>query len=76
MTIFAPVARKARPGATARFSLITVAVLAVSLPAWGVYQWWAFRHRLRIDWNISGPACPIATHSWQSVALSRRPCFK
>jgi hypothetical protein len=65
--------RKPRRGATATLGLVTVDVLAVSLPAWGAYQWWAFRHDLRTDWNITGPPCPPATHSWQSVALRRKP---
>jgi hypothetical protein len=70
--MFAPVARKPRRGATASLGLVTVGLLAVAIPSWGAYQWWDFRHGLRTDWNISGPACPIATHSWRSVALSRK----
>jgi hypothetical protein len=50
-----------------------VGLLAVAIPAWGAYQWWAFRHELRTDWNITGPPCPLATHSWESIALRRAP---
>jgi hypothetical protein len=62
-----------RRGATATLSIVTAVVLAASIPAWTAYNWWAFRHELRTDWNIAGPACPIATHSWQSVAMRRSP---
>jgi hypothetical protein len=65
--------RKPRRGATANLGLVTIGLLAVCIPAWGAYQWWAFRHELRTDWNISGPACPPATHTWQSVGLKRTP---
>jgi hypothetical protein len=65
--------RKPRRGATANLGLVSVMLLAVAIPAWGAYQWWAFRHELRTDWNISGPDCPTAVHSWPSVALRRKP---
>jgi hypothetical protein len=65
--------RKPRRGATATLGLVTVGLLAAGIPAWGAYQWWAFRHELRTDWNITGPACPLATDSWRSVTLRRRP---
>jgi hypothetical protein len=65
--------RKARRGATANLGLVTVGLLAVCIPAWGAYQWWAFRHELRTDWVITGPPCPLATHSWESIALRRAP---
>jgi hypothetical protein len=65
--------RKPRRGATATLGLGAAVLLAASIPAWTAYNWWAFRHELRRDWNIAGPACPLATHSWGSIALSRRP---
>jgi hypothetical protein len=65
--------RKPRRGATARLGAGAAVVLAASIPLWTAYNWWHFRHELRTDWNIAGPACPLATHSWQSVALSRKP---
>jgi hypothetical protein len=65
--------RKPRRGATATLGLGAAVLLAASIPAWTAYNWWAFRHELRRDWDITGPACPIAIHSWRSVALARQP---
>jgi hypothetical protein len=65
--------RKPKRGATANLGLVTVGLLAVSIPAWGAYQWWDFRHGLRTDWNISGPPCPTEVHTWPSVPPGHRP---
>jgi hypothetical protein len=48
-----------------------VGLVVVSLPAWGVYRWWAFRHELRADWIITGPPCPPQVDSWDSIARRR-----
>jgi hypothetical protein len=65
--------RKPPRGATAMVSLVTVALLAVGVPAWGAYAFWSHDHALRTDWDIKGPPCPIAMHSWREIAFSRQP---
>jgi hypothetical protein len=65
--------RKPRRGATANMFLVALGLLVVSLPAWGAYRWWAFRHELRTDWNITGPPCPPAVDSWEPLAHRRNP---
>jgi hypothetical protein len=65
--------KKPRRGATATMSLVVVGLLAAGIPLWGAYSWWSFRHELRTDWVIAGPPCPPATHSWDAIALGRKP---
>jgi hypothetical protein len=62
-----------RRGATATFGIVMAVLLLGSFPAWGLYQWWDFRHGLRTDWNIAGPPCPIATRGLEAVTLKRKP---
>ena len=73
--VFGPEAfvRKSKRGATATLGIGAAILLAASIPLWTAFNWWHFRHELRTDWNIVGPPCPPATHSWQSVAQSRTP---
>jgi hypothetical protein len=65
--------RRPRRGATGRLTLMTLGFLALAIPSWGAYSWWAFRHELRTDCNITGPPCPPARDSWRSVVASRKP---
>jgi hypothetical protein len=66
-------ARKPRRGATATLVRNSVVALALGVPAWGAYAFWSHDHALRTDWDIHGPPCPPATHSWAEVAHSRQP---
>jgi len=65
-------ARKPRRGATATLSLASAILLALAVPTWAAWSFWSRDHEMRTAWNISGPPCPAATHSWRDVALSRR----
>jgi hypothetical protein len=73
MTFVAPIVRKARRGATTQVTLVTVVGLAVGLPSWGVYAFWAHQHGLRRDWEIKGPPCPPPKDSWDAIVLKRAP---
>ena len=73
MTFVAPIVRRARRGATAQFTVITLISLAAAIPAWGAYAFWNHQHRLRVDWDIKGPPCPPPKNTWEAIVLKRQP---
>jgi hypothetical protein len=71
--IVAAIYKKPKRGATAKLGFMTLCLLAVGIPTGIVSALFAHQQGLRHDWDIKGPPCPSATHSWREIALSREP---
>jgi hypothetical protein len=73
MTEVAAIYKKPRRGATAKLGLITIGLVVVGVPLGAVTALFAHQQGLRHDWDIKGPPCPPAVHSWRGIVLSREP---
>src|SRR5580698_10163080 len=71
--VVAAISKTPKRGATAKLGLMTIGLLIVGLPIGGVSALFAHQQGLRHDWDIKGPPCPPASHSWREIALSREP---
>ncbi len=73
MAMVSPIVRKPRLDRVARLTVGTVAFLIVAVPVVSLYAFWNHKHRMLVDWDIKGPTCPIAVHTWREIALHRQP---
>jgi hypothetical protein len=53
--------------------VLLVLTAVVSIPLATVYGTWAGQQAMRVEWDVTGPACPVATSIPPDFYVRRRP---